>query len=175
MAKAEDMAPMVAALAPRVLPVVAVTASFLHTAGAVCGGWVQCRHTGGGKRAGMDVAHGTSVFPPSPLFAMRNILLLASLWAAAAAHAATDLAAAADIVKANGCYSCHSVAEKIVGPAFSSVAEKYAGDQDAVATLAQSIQMGSKGKWGRAAMPAHSSLSAQDLKLLASWVLSAKP
>ena len=106
---------------------------------------------------------------------MRNILLLASLWAAAAAHAATDLAAAADIVKANGCYSCHSVAEKIVGPAFSSVAEKYAGDQDAVATLAQSIQMGSKGKWGRAAMPAHSSLSVQELKLLASWVLSAKP
>lgn len=107
---------------------------------------------------------------------MRNILFLASLWAAAAAaQASTDLGAAVEIVKANGCYSCHSVSEKIVGPAFSSVAEKYAGDKDAVATLAQSIQMGSKGKWGRAAMPAHSSLSAQELKLLASWVLSAKP
>ena len=107
---------------------------------------------------------------------MRHCLILASLWAAAAAaHASTDLAAAADIAKANGCYSCHSAAEKIVGPSFSSVAEKYAGDKDAVATLAQSIQMGSKGKWGRVAMPAHSSLSAQDLKLLARMVLGTKP
>ena len=107
---------------------------------------------------------------------MRNLILLAFLSAAgAAAHASTDLAAAAEIAKSNGCYSCHAAAEKIVGPAFNSVAEKYAGDKDAVATLAQSIQMGSKGKWGRAAMPAHSSLSTQDLKLLAGWVLSTKP
>ena len=106
---------------------------------------------------------------------MRHFILLASLWAAAAAHASTDVAAAAEIAKASGCYSCHSASEKIVGPAFSAVAEKYAGDKDAVATLAQSIQMGSQGKWGRAAMPAHSSLSAQDLKLLARWVLGTKP
>ena len=121
--------------------------------------------------------HGVQVTTPTerPL-AVRNVFFtLASLWAATAAHASNDLAAAADIAKANGCYSCHSAAEKIVGPSFSSVAEKYAGDKDAVATLAQSIQMGSKGKWGRVAMPAHSSLSAQDLKLLARMVLGTKP
>ncbi len=106
---------------------------------------------------------------------MRNVIFLASLWIATAAHASQDLAAAAEIAKANGCYSCHAATEKIVGPAFSSVAEKYAGDKDAAASLVQSIQLGSKGKWGRAAMPSHSSLSAQDLKLLAAWVLSAKP
>ena len=103
------------------------------------------------------------------------LVLLASLWAVAAAHAAPDLAAAAEIAQGNGCYSCHAAAEKIVGPSFAAIAEKYAGDKDAVASLAQSIQMGSKGKWGRAAMPAHSSLSAQDLKLLARWVLTTKP
>ena len=113
---------------------------------------------------------------PTERPSVRNaIILLASLWVAAAAHASTDMAAAADIAKANGCYSCHAAAEKIVGPSFAAIAEKYAGDKDAVATLAQSIQMGSKGKWGRAAMPAHSSLSAQDLKLLARWVLTTKP
>lgn len=106
---------------------------------------------------------------------MRNITLLLAGLSAAAAHASADLSAAPALAKASGCYSCHSAAEKIVGPAFSSVAEKYAGDGDAVATLAQSIQLGSKGKWGRAAMPAHSSLSAEDLKLLAGWVLSTKP
>ena len=107
---------------------------------------------------------------------MRNLILLAFLSAAgAAAHASTDLAAAAEIAKSNGCYSCHAAAEKIVGPSFAAIAEKDAGDKDAVASLAQSIQMGSKGKWGRVAMPAHSSLSAQDLKLLARMVLGTKP
>ncbi len=86
-----------------------------------------------------------------------------------------ELVAASELAKANGCFSCHSATEKIVGPAFVSVAEKYAGDKSAAAELAQAIQMGSKGKWGRAAMPAHSSLSAQELKLLAHWVLATKP
>lgn len=108
---------------------------------------------------------------------MRNTLILSLLFAAGvSSHAAEpDIAAAADLAKANGCFSCHSASEKIVGPAFSSIAAKYAGDKDAVATLSQSIQMGSTGKWGRAAMPAHSSLKAQDLKLLAAWVLATKP
>jgi cytochrome c len=106
---------------------------------------------------------------------MRTLLALSFLCAAASAHAAdADLVAAADLAKANGCFSCHSATEKIVGPAFSSIAGKYAGDKDGVATLSQSIQMGSSGKWGRAAMPAHSSLKAQDLKLLATWVLATK-
>lgn len=107
---------------------------------------------------------------------MRNAFLLSLLCAGVSAHAAdANMVAASDLAKANGCFSCHSAAEKIVGPAFASVASKYAGDKDAVATLTQSIQMGSAGKWGRAAMPAHSSLKAQDLKLLATWVLATKP
>ncbi len=110
---------------------------------------------------------------------MRTAHLLTLGWLlAAGTHAGAttgDLATAADLAKASGCYSCHAANEKIVGPAFASVAEKYAGDKDAPASLAQSIQMGSKGKWGRAAMPAHSGLSAGDVKLLAQWVLATKP
>ncbi|AVO49785.1 cytochrome C [Melaminivora suipulveris] len=109
-------------------------------------------------------------------FALSSLcgVLLACATAQASA-ASGDLAGAADLAKANGCYSCHAAAEKIVGPSFVSVAEKYAGDKDASASLAQSIQMGSKGKWGRAAMPAHPSLSPGDVTLLANWVLAARP
>jgi cytochrome c len=107
---------------------------------------------------------------------MRTALLLCLALAGASSHAAdADLAAAANLAKSSDCFSCHSATEKIVGPAFSSIAAKYAGDKDAVATLSQSIQMGSTGKWGRAAMPAHSTLKDQDLKLLATWVLATKP
>ena len=46
---------------------------------------------------------------------------------------------------------------------------------DAAAALAQSIQNGSRGKWGRVPMPGHPSLSQADLKTLAQWVLATKP
>lgn len=90
----------------------------------------------------------------------------------------TGLAHASDgdtLLKDNGCLSCHAKAEKIVGPSYLSVAEKYKGDKDAVATLVQSIQNGSKGKWGRIPMPPHSSMSQDDLKMLARHVLASKP
>jgi cytochrome c len=107
---------------------------------------------------------------------MRSISILCALWAGLAGPSmAADAAAAADLAKASGCYSCHSPTEKVVGPAFRSVAEKYAGDKDAAASLAQSIQNGSKGKWGRIPMPAHPGLSAEELKTLAAWVLATKP
>lgn len=80
-----------------------------------------------------------------------------------------------ELLQANGCLSCHSVEEKIVGPAFKSVAAKYASDPDAVGTLTQSIKNGSRGKWGRMPMPPHATLTNDDLKALATWVLTHKP
>jgi cytochrome c len=88
---------------------------------------------------------------------------------------AADLAEMTALAKASGCYSCHANAEKIVGPAFSSVAEKYAGQKDAASELAMSIQNGSVSKWGRVPMPAHRSLPVTDVKKLAEWVLTMKP
>lgn len=107
---------------------------------------------------------------------MRTFLILTSglLLAAGSAHA-VDEAAALELAKNNGCLSCHSPKEKVVGPAYASVAEKYKDDKDAVAGLVQSIQYGSKGKWGRIPMPPHPSMSAADIKILAQWVLSIKP
>jgi cytochrome c len=107
---------------------------------------------------------------------MRTLSLLTSglLFASGAAQA-VDEAAAIELAKNNGCLSCHSSKEKIVGPAYSSVAEKYKDDKDAVAALVQSIQYGSKGKWGRIPMPAHPSMSPADIKTLAQWVMTTKP
>lgn len=107
---------------------------------------------------------------------MRFILVIGIFLASAVNQAmATDLTAAAELAKASGCTSCHAAKEKVVGPAFSSIAEKYADDKDASASLAQSIKNGSKGKWGRIPMPPHPSLSAEDLKTMADWVMSTKP
>ena len=106
---------------------------------------------------------------------MRTFLLLTAglLLASGAAHA-VDEAAAVELAKNNGCLSCHSAKEKIVGPAYSTVADKYRDDKDAVANLVQSIQYGSKGKWGRIPMPPHPGMNAADIKTLAQWVMTAK-
>lgn len=79
-----------------------------------------------------------------------------------------------ELAQASGCLSCHSVDEKIVGPAFKDVVAKYKSDPDAVANITQSIKNGSRGKWGRMAMPPHASLSSEELKTLATWVMSRK-
>jgi len=98
--------------------------------------------------------------------------------AAAISISVTGWASANDgatLLKDSGCLSCHAKAEKIVGPAFLSIADKYRGDKDAVASLVQSIQNGSKGKWGRIPMPPHSNISQEDLKTLARYVLATTP
>ena len=102
-----------------------------------------------------------------------SLLLLSGL-AQAAEITAAEQASAKELAQATGCLSCHSLSEKIVGPAYANVAEKYKADPDAASGLVQSIQYGSKGKWGRIPMPAHSQLSADELKMLANWVLSIK-
>ncbi len=103
------------------------------------------------------------------------LLALFAFTGAAQAQSVAAVVDATEVAKANGCMSCHAMKEKIVGPSFLAVAEKYKDDKDAVASLVQSIQYGSKGKWGRTPMPAHSSTSQGDLKALATWVMSTQP
>ena len=103
---------------------------------------------------------------------MKHFFTCAAMAVSAFNASATDLS---DLAKASGCYSCHAHGEKVVGPAFATIADKYKDDKDAAASLAQSIQNGSRGKWGRVPMPPHPSLSAADLKALAQWVLTVKP
>jgi cytochrome c len=67
---------------------------------------------------------------------------------------------------------CHSVGEKVVGPAFRQVAQKYS-TADA-ATLAAKIRAGSQGAWGSVPMPPNPGVSEADAQTLASWVLQQK-
>lgn len=107
--------------------------------------------------------------------AIPSTLLLLLSFLGGGGAAAQAVASAADLAKASGCYSCHAHGEKLVGPSFAAIAEKYASEKDAAASLAQSIKNGSKGKWGRVPMPPHASLSGDELKLLSTWVLTIKP
>jgi cytochrome c len=86
----------------------------------------------------------------------------------ALAPAYADLAMA----QKNACMACHGVDKKVVGPAYSAVAEKYAKEKDYAAKLAASIKAGGSGKYGPIPMPAQAALSDADALSLAKWVLA---
>jgi cytochrome c len=97
----------------------------------------------------------------------------------AAAVAAGLLSAApayanADLAKAKNCLACHATDKKLVGPSYKDVAAKYAGQKDAVATLATKVQKGGVGAWGQVPMPPNPQVSDAEAKTLVEWILATK-
>lgn len=71
----------------------------------------------------------------------------------------------------HACTACHGAENKIVGPGFREIANKYAGRADAEPYLAGKIRGGGQGVWGPIPMPAQS-LPDNDVKALAEWLAS---
>ena len=57
------------------------------------------------------------------------------------------------IASTSGCLNCHDVANKISGPSYQEVADKYAGSDTAVSYLTKKILAGGTGVWGEVPMP----------------------
>jgi cytochrome c len=76
------------------------------------------------------------------------------------------------LVRSNDCLGCHAVDHKVVGPAFISVAKRYAGQKDAVQKLVAKVRSGGSGNWGTVAMTPHTNISTADLTSMVQWVLS---
>jgi cytochrome c len=82
--------------------------------------------------------------------------------------------ASEEIAKQNGCFGCHAINDKVMGPSFKEVAKKYAGQDGAALKVAETIRKGGTGIWGNITMPAQEHISADIAKSLATWVLATK-
>jgi cytochrome c len=79
------------------------------------------------------------------------------------------------LVGQNGCFSCHAVADKINGPSYQDVANKYAGAGDTIVPhLAKKIVEGGSGVWGTVPMIAHPQISEADAESMVKYVLLLK-
>ena len=83
----------------------------------------------------------------------------------------------AELAKQTGCFECHSVDEKVVGPAYTDVAARYKSDEKARDRLIEIVKKGGKGNWTRITrgvpMPPHSPrLTDEEISLLVNWILS---
>ena len=105
---------------------------------------------------------------------MKKILLLVAMASLSVSAFAVDQEAAMALAQKNGCLACHTLDKKLVGPAWSDVGKKYAGDASAAEQLAVRIKKGTKGTWGPVPMPPNATVKAADIKTLVEFVLTLK-
>jgi cytochrome c len=87
----------------------------------------------------------------------------------------TQARASEELMEKGGCISCHRIDEKLIGPAYKTVAAKYrANKPEALAYLMTKVRDGGEGVWGDMPMPANSieKIDDADLKTLLEWILA---
>jgi cytochrome c551/c552 len=83
----------------------------------------------------------------------------------------TATADAKNLAIQQGCFNCHQVGNKMIGPSYKDVAAKYKDDPEALAKVSNQITSGGSGKWGIIPMPPYKQLSPAEVKMLGEWVL----
>lgn len=106
---------------------------------------------------------------------------------AAAALAITPLAQAAgqgnpktkEMMQQAGCFACHAVDHKVVGPAYAWVAARYKDNKKTVKTLAEKVLKGGSGHWNKwtsgVPMSPNPSLGLKKAEEAVHWILAQKP
>ena len=85
-----------------------------------------------------------------------------------------DNSQGAKLMASSDCASCHREREKLLGPAYVAIAEKYPSTPANIAMLGKKIISGGKGNWGDIAMTPHPGLSESDTKEMVKYILTLK-
>lgn len=78
------------------------------------------------------------------------------------------------LIGKSDCFGCHSVENKINGPAYKEVADRYAGKPGIEDSLANKIIHGGAGNWGDIAMTPHPDLPKEDAVAMVKYILLLK-
>jgi cytochrome c len=74
----------------------------------------------------------------------------------------------------NLCLTCHKIDEKLTGPAYRDVANKYENTEANIKMLAEKVIKGGTGVWGEVPMPANSVVSPEDAQAIVKYILLLK-
>jgi cytochrome c len=75
------------------------------------------------------------------------------------------------LAQKNGCFACHSMKLRVVGPSFNEFSNKYDHANNTKKILMKKIKNGSRGNWGNVPMIAHPKISDKDLDTMVTWIL----
>lgn len=76
------------------------------------------------------------------------------------------------LISKSDCLACHHLENKLVGPSYNSVSEKYALNPANVTALSQKIINGGSGVWGTVPMPPHPAISPADAGKIVKYILA---
>lgn len=78
------------------------------------------------------------------------------------------------LISKSDCFACHKVQDKLLGPSYKEVANKYAKTKLNIDYLAAKVKSGGSGVWGSVPMSPHRALSDDDARDMILYVLSLK-
>ena len=68
------------------------------------------------------------------------------------------------------CFTCHKAKDKLIGPSFEEIANRYSPTSENKAYLMQKISMGSSGNWSDEIMPAQPELETDKIMQILDWI-----
>ncbi len=71
----------------------------------------------------------------------------------------------------NACFTCHRAKDRLIGPPFSEIAERYSEQPNSVSELSEKVIKGSQGTWGDQIMPAQTHLPPDQIQDVIQWIL----
>ena len=78
------------------------------------------------------------------------------------------------LIAGSDCLTCHKVDERITGPSYREVANKYEATDANIEMLAGKVIKGGTGVWGQVPMTPHDSLKVDDAKAMVKYILALK-
>jgi cytochrome c len=78
------------------------------------------------------------------------------------------------LVSKSNCFTCHKIDDKLIGPPYRDIANKYSNSEDVVSSLAGKIIKGSVGVWGTVPMQPRTDLGEDDAKAMVRYILLLK-
>jgi cytochrome c len=78
------------------------------------------------------------------------------------------------LISQSDCLTCHKISEKLTGPSYQDVANKYASSDTAITYLTAKIIKGGKGVWGTVPMTPHPLLPPADAEQMVKYILLLK-
>ena len=78
------------------------------------------------------------------------------------------------LISKSDCFACHKIQDKLVGPAYKDVANKYEKTKSNIDYLVNKVKSGGSGVWGAIPMSPHPALSDDDTRAMILYVLSLK-
>ena len=86
-----------------------------------------------------------------------------------------DYSAGLELIAKSDCLTCHKVDEKLTGPSYRDVANKYASQAPGIIPqLAEKIVKGGSGVWGEVPMLPHPAITQADAEKMVKYILLLK-